>query len=130
MEYKVVIKGVHWGSNRVAPGWNDKLAEHNRHYQKGAKVEREMVLVCLNFIHLYLRNVRIEKPISITYTHYEADMRRDLGNIGFIDKPFEDALQHANIIKNDNLACVQEIRHIFGGVDKTNPRIEIFIEEL
>ena len=130
MEYKMIIKGAHWGKNRVAPGWNDKLAEHNRHYQRGAKVEKDMITVCLNFIRLQMRGVKIDNPIAITYTHYEADLRRDLGNIGFVDKPFEDALQIAGIIRNDNLSCVQEIHHIFGGVDKLNPRIEIIIKEL
>ena len=130
MEYKMTIKGAHWGKNRVTPGWNDKLAEHNKHYQRGAKVEKDMISVYLNFIRLQMRGVKIDKPISITYTHYEADLRRDLGNIGFIDKPFEDALQIAGIIQNDNLSCVQEIHHVFGGVDKLNPHIDIIIKEL
>ena len=130
MKWKMTIKGVHWGSNRVAPDWNDKLAAHNHHYQRGAKVERDFILVCVNFIRLYLRGVQIEKPVRITYTHYEADMRRDLGNIAFIDKPFCDALQKAKVLPNDNLAYIRSIRHEFGGVDKLNPRIEIEIEEL
>lgn len=130
MEYKMVIKGTHWGKNRVMPGWNDKLAEHNKHYQRGAKVERDMMIVCLNYIRLQMRGVKINEPVSITYIHYEADLHRDLGNIGFCDKPFEDALQKAGILKNDNLSYVREIHHLFGGVDKLNPRIEIIIKEL
>lgn len=130
MEWKLTIKGIHWGSNRVAPDWNDKLAAHNRHYQKGAKIERDFILVCVNFIRLNLRGCKITNPVRITYTHYEADMRRDLGNIAFIDKPFCDALQKAGVLPNDNLAYIRSIHHEFGGIDKANPRIEILIEEL
>lgn len=130
MKYYVTIKGVHFGKNRVIPGWNDRLSASNKHYQQGGKMERDMLIVCLNFIRINMRGVKIVNPIRITYTHYEADRKRDIGNMTFCDKVFEDALQRAGVLPNDNLQYVREIHHVFGGVDKLRPRIEIEIEEL
>lgn len=130
MKYCVTIQGIHYGKNRVMPGLNDKLAGHNKNYQTGNKMERDMLIVCLNYIRMTMRGVKISKPVRITYTHYEADYHRDLGNIAYVDKPFEDALQKAGVLPNDNLHYVCEIHHIFGGIDKLRPRIEIVIEEV
>ena len=130
MKYKVVLQGVFYGQKRTAPGWNDKLSANNRHYQQGAKMERDMIIVCSNAIRRQLRGLKIDKPISISYTYFEADRKRDIGNICYIDKPFEDALQKCGIIPNDNQNYVRELHHYIGGIDKGNPRIEIELEEL
>jgi hypothetical protein len=56
-------------------------------------------------------------------------MRRDLGNIAFIDKPFCDALQQCKVLANDNRQYIKKLTFIDGEIDKENPRIEIYIED-
>ena len=127
---KVVIKGIFYGKNRTCPGWNDRISASARHPQAGAKMEREFVDVCGWEIRKQLKGVKIEKPIRITYTFHEADRRRDVGNIAFVDKPFCDALQRVGILPNDNQEYVRELHFVLGAIDKNNPRIEIEIEVL
>lgn len=78
------------------------------------------------------------KPILIhhkvdsdeTYWHfswYLKDKRTDLDNISFMQKFIFDAAQHADVIKNDNLDQVSDIRHTFITIDKTSPRVEIHV---
>ena len=52
------------------------------------------------------------------------------GNIfSFADKVFQDALQKCGVIKNDGWKEIDNFTHDFY-VDKKNPRIEIFLEEI
>lgn len=130
MIYKVEIRGKHYGKNRTAPGWNDRLSASARHPLQGAKMEKDFVMICANAIRLQLRRVHIEKPVKITYVFHESDRKRDVGNCAYIDKPFSDALQITNVLKNDNQNYVKEVHFILGDLNKQNPFIEVFIEEL
>lgn len=130
MKYKVVLQGVFYGQKRTAPGWNDKLSANNRHYQQGAKMERDMIIVCSNAIRRQLRGLKIDKPISISYTFHEVDSRRDVGNLAYISKPFEDALQKCGVLENDNPKWLREQHFYIGDIDRNNPRIEIEISEV
>lgn len=129
MQYKIVIKGKLYG-NHTAPGWNDRISASGRHPIVGSKMEKDFVMICANAIRTQLKRARIEKPIKITYLFFESDKRRDLGNIAYIDKPFEDALQVCKILENDNQTWVKELHFRLGKTDKENPRIEIYIEEI
>lgn len=130
MTYKLIIDGCYHGKNRTAPGWNDRIGASARHYQQGAKMERDIRTACGWLIRRQLKGVSIEKPISITYIFHEADKRRDLGNIAFIDKPFEDALQDCKVIPNDNQNYVRELHFLIGEIDKKNPHVEVEIKEI
>jgi Holliday junction resolvase RusA-like endonuclease len=129
MIYKVIISGKNHG-NHTAPGWNDKIAASARHPLQGARMERDFVMVCANAIRMQLKDVKIKVPVSIRYVFYEADRRRDLGNIDYIDKPFCDALQVAGYLKNDGQNEIKKLTFELGETDKKNPRIEIFVEEI
>ncbi len=129
MKYEVVIRGRNHG-NHTAPGWNDRLSASARHPMQGGKMERDFVMVCASAIRTQLKGVRIEKPIRITYLFHDADKRRDLGNMAYVDKPFEDALQVCKVLENDNQHWVKETRFLLGETDKENPRIHILIEEI
>ena len=129
MKHKVVIKGLHYGK-RTAPGWNDRIAASARHPQAGGKMERDYVNICASEIRYQLRRLKIKNPVRITYTFHEPDLRRDVGNIAYVSKPFEDALQITGILENDNQKWIKEQHFIAGDVDKKNPRIEIEIEEV
>ena len=129
MNYKVVIEGNFWGKNKTFPSWNDVLAQYGRKPQIGNKTKQEMQMMCVNAIRRQL-NVVIDRPIKLTYTFYEPDRKRDLGNLLFVDKIFEDALQVCGVIKNDNQNFVKGITALEVQIDKDNPRVEIEIEEI
>lgn len=129
MKHRVVIKGLNYGK-RTAPGWNDRLAASARHPQAGGKMEKEFVNLCAAEIRYQLRRLKIKNPVRITYIFHEPDLRRDIGNIAYISKPFEDALQITGVLENDNQKWVREQHFIAGDTDKKNPRIEVEIEEI
>ncbi len=55
----------------------------------------------------------------------------DLPNVcSIVQKYFEDWLVSKGIIKDDNVSIVINCEYRFGGVDKTNPRAEITIENM
>ena len=105
MEYKLEIKGKFYNKTKTAPGWNDRISASARHPMQGGKMEKDFVMVCANAIRRSMRRVKIEKPIRITYIFHEPDRKRDLGNIGYIDKPFEDALQLVKVIPSRSSFC-------------------------
>lgn len=70
--------------------------------------------------------------IELEYVLYLGSNRKvDLMNICcIVDKFFCDVLTSNNIIIDDNHTVISNINFKFGGVDKFNPRIEIFIKEI
>ena len=74
--------------------------------------------------------LRLNQPIWIDYTFYEANKRRDKDNVaGFFHKVFQDALVTAKVIPNDNWLYVEGFSDHFR-IDSKNPRIEVKIEEV
>lgn len=127
--HNVTIRGAFYGK-RTFPGLNEYLRECARHPQAGARTKREYQAVAQNAVRRQLGRLKIDTPIIIHYRFYEADRRRDKGNIfAFADKVFEDALQACGVIDNDGWAQVENFTHEFY-VDSKNPRIEIDIEEV
>ena len=87
------------------------------------------MIVC-NAIRTQLPRLTITNPIIIHYNFYEPDKQRDKGNIfSFADKVFQDALQKCGVIKNDGWKEIENFTHDFY-VDKKNPRIEIFLDNV
>ena len=70
--------------------------------------------------------------IKLTYTLYPATKRlTDISNVCSIhDKYFCDALVEAGKLPDDNYVYIPSVTYSFGEVDKDNPRVEIFIEEI
>lgn len=66
-------------------------------------------------------------PIALTVVFYDGDLRRhDLDNqISSI----LDTLVDASILEDDNQKFVDCITLQYGGLDRTNPRCEIFLDE-
>lgn len=82
-----------------------------------------------------IRNVLRKKPemllppITICYTYYEPDRRRDKDNIsGFFHKVFQDALVKEGLLEGDGWKYIDSY-HDYFEIDKNNPRIEIKIIE-
>ena len=70
--------------------------------------------------------------IQLTYTLYPATNRRmDISNILSIhDKYFSDVLVTTGKLIDDEYTYIPMVNYRFGEVDKSNPRVEILIEEL
>lgn len=68
--------------------------------------------------------------IQIEYTYFAPDARvRDLMNyITVVDKFFQDALVEEGCIDSDDTNTVVKIISIYGGVDRSNPRMEAAIK--
>jgi hypothetical protein len=70
-----------------------------------------------------------QSPLFFQYTIFPNSNRKfDLGNVcSIIQKFTDDALITFGIIKDDSYKEISKITYLFGGVDKENPRAELFI---
>ena len=108
----------------IPPNWNDYINKERRNYHIANNIkQKEKNIVKLATIgKKYTGNY----PISITFYVHFKDKRQDLDN--FRSKGVIDGLVSANVIKNDNLNCIQEF-HIYPIFDNKEI-IEIEIKEL
>lgn len=67
-------------------------------------------------------------PIKITFIWHLTHKRYDLDNVAFAKKFILDGLVKAEILKNDNLTCIQELEDKFIHDDKEF--VELIIEEV
>ena len=68
-----------------------------------------------------------EYPVEVTLVIYNKDrLRRDLDNqaSGVLD-----AMRHAGVIADDDYTHINCLTVQFGGIDKENPRCEVFLED-
>ena len=77
-------------------------------------------------------NTKTYDQIKLTYTYYPKDKRkRDISNIcSIVDKYFCDSLVELGIIPDDNYEHLKEVKYVFGGIDRENPRVEVIIEPI
>lgn len=68
------------------------------------------------------------KPVTISFTWYEKNKKRDKDNVCFAKKFILDALQKANIIKNDNNGCVVGFSDDF--IYCEGDGVEVILEEV
>ena len=129
MKYRVVISN----KKHVFPlkGLNELLNGRlynfrTRKYHNPVKAENDKV--CLIAIRKSMPNVKIDKPIRCFFYIYAQDKMHDRGNLSSAcEKSFLDALQKANVIKNDGFDDVLD-SVFFTELDRINPRIEVEIE--
>lgn len=112
------------------PTLNEYLAATGRKPQEGGKLKRQ----CLNdvswCIRRDLKGWKTDKPVVIHYILYEPNMRRDHDNcVAVCCKVVHDALQVCGVIKNDGWEHLLNFTHDFY-LDRDNPRIEVYIEEV
>jgi Holliday junction resolvase RusA-like endonuclease len=65
-------------------------------------------------------------PINLSIVFYFKKEERDLDNAA---AAVMDAMVEAGILPDDNVKYVECITLQFGGIDKTNPRTEIYLDE-
>jgi len=72
------------------------------------------------------------KRIKLIYTLYPRTRRRsDVANVcSIVDKFFSDCLVDYGILEDDDYEHLPEVTYRFGAVDKTNPRVDVLIEDL
>lgn len=101
----------------------------NAHYQTECKMKR----IYTDLVKTRLKHVKqcLRENIRVTYTLYYKNSRSDMMNvIAIIDKYLMDALQEMKIIENDNVKNYIECVSRVAGEDRSNPRVEIIVEEL
>ncbi|WP_302419809.1 hypothetical protein [Blautia marasmi] len=125
MQYKFVIKGK-------LPGLNDYLkAERcfHRGHSCGNDMKQGYQMLVSNAIRTSLKRQVIKSPITIHYSFYEPNRRRDLDNIAAVAHKFvQDALVKCKVIENDGWQYIKGFSDEFH-VDKHNPRIEVTLIE-
>ena len=108
---------------------NDYIDQCRRHPMIGAKQKKEDEQAVTLFIRKQLRGVRFENPVTLRYTFYERDRRRDKDNVAsYARKVIQDALARAGVINGDGWKGVAGTVERFE-VDKKLPRIEVEIIE-
>lgn len=125
LEYKFIINGT-------LPGLNDYLkAERSfsKRHSCGNDMKQQYQMIIINAVRLQLKKLRIKNPVTICYTFYEPNMKRDLDNIaGVAHKFIQDALVKAGVLENDGWYHIRGFSDSFH-VDRHNPRIEVLIVE-
>ena len=123
MEYKFTIPGR-------LPGLNEYTAANRTDPYKGGKMKKDNEEVVIWSVRQQLRGLHINKPVTIKYTFYEQNKRRDLDNISsFALKVIQDSLVKTNVLKNDGWNEILGFTTQFY-LDKNNPRIEVTIVEV
>ena len=118
-----IIKGT-------MPSLNEYLAETGRRPQIGGKLKKEYKTLASAYIRRDLKRWKATKPVVLHYVFYEPNMKRDHDNVfSFASKSIQDALQDCGVIENDGWKHILNFTHDFY-VDRINPRIEVYIEEI
>lgn len=122
MKKTLVIYGRLDGLNEYT-----KACRNNKYI--GAKMKRTNEENVTAYIMQQLKDVHFDGLVHVAFRWYEKNKKRDLDNIAMSKKFIFDALVSNNIIVSDNWKGVVGFTDEFF-VDKTNPRIEVDIEEV
>ena len=99
----------------------------NAHFQilNKAKVEFGKIVAPL------IKQLHPMSSLSLTYTLFFGSKRAiDTSNIcSIVDKFFSDTLTNEHIIPDDNATVISDIHYLFGGIDVSNPRVEVTIHD-
>lgn len=120
MSYHLVIQGT-------LPNLNDYTRACRSNRYVGAKMKKDAEQIVGAYIMQQLRGVHIDTPVKLNFRWFEPNKRRDLDNIAFAKKFILDALVSHKTIKTDDWNGVIGFSDNFE-VDKSNPRIEVEIE--
>lgn len=112
------------------PSLNEYLASCNRNPHVGAKMKSENTMLACNAIRRYLKRWHTDKKIIIHYYFYEPNMKRDHDNVfSMASKCIQDSLIKTKVIQNDGWKNIENFTHDWF-IDKKNPRIEVWLEEI
>lgn len=121
MKAKLIIPGT-------LPGLNDYITAERTNRYKGAALKKQFQQVVTLAIKRHLRGVKFTGQVTMFYTFFERDRRRDKDNVrGFAHKVIQDALVKAGVLKNDGWAQIADSPGERFEVDAKHPRIEVEI---
>lgn len=130
MQYIINPLHKHFTIKGTLPSLNEYLAACNKNPRIGNALKAKAKFIANNAIRHDLNRWHTDNPIIIHYHIYEQNMKRDKDNVfAMISKTIQDSLQECQVIDNDGWKNVENFTHDFF-IDRQNPRIEIFIEEL
>lgn len=110
------------------PGLNEYTRSCRGNKYGGNNVKQDaQTLVGIALRAARLRGVRA--PVRMAFRWYEEDKRRDIDNIAFAKKFILDALVKTGILPDDSRKWLLSFVDEFPEPDKSNPRIEVEIEE-
>lgn len=122
MEYKIIIEGRF-------PSLNEFIEANRIHKQKGNNMKRNDQRTISIYLQQQHRKLHIDKPVTLHYTFYEPNKKRDLDNISsYFHKIFQDALVLCGVLHNDSWHYITGFSDEFY-VDSKRPRIEVVIRE-
>lgn len=110
------------------PGRNEWIKADRRHWAAGGKLKKQATeLVAWEAA---IQHIKPVEKCHITIQCFEPDMRRDSDNVqtGAV-KPILDGLKMAGIIKDDSRKYVR-VTMLPVELDKNNPRVEVWIEDI
>jgi len=108
------------------PGLNEYIAAERANRYKAAGMKRDAEQLIGLCTRSQLRGVHFTAPVSMCYTWYEPNRKRDKDNIAFARKFIQDALVAAGVLQGDGWACIDGFTDTFE-VDKSNPKIQVTI---
>ena len=111
------------------PGLNELLKAPKGNRFRANQIKREAETRIAWCIKQQLPGVQIKSKITLRYTWYEPNQRRDLDNIASAHKFVQDALVKVGVLQGDGWKYVAGFSDSFE-VDKDDPRIEVEIEEV
>jgi Holliday junction resolvase RusA-like endonuclease len=111
------------------PGMNEIInaCRHNRY--TGAAQKKAVTNEC-GWRILERKVPEFRRPVVVRIRFIEPDRRRDVDNIQSGTKFIMDALVMARVLPNDTREWLKGISHTFPPPDKSNPRIEVTVEEI
>ena len=99
----------------------------NAHYRVLSQMKREYA----DIIKEQLKDPKKMETVRVTLVAYPpTKMKFDLDNLAPHMKFAMDAVVQMGVLEDDNYLYILSTEHLFGGVDKENPRVEFFIEEI
>lgn len=109
------------------PSMNEIIALSKKHWASYANEKRDLTKDIALLAKSQIK--KKYKKIDLSFQWFCKDKRRDKDNIIAGQKFIIDALVMAGVIENDGWEQIGNISHSFE-IDKENPRVEIFIEEV
>ena len=121
----------HFTIDGTMPSLNEYLAEVGRNPRLGGRLKRDYVNTIIQYLRLSeYRHYQAKNPVIIHYVFYEPNMKRDHDNVASVASKFiQDALRDVEVIADDGWNQVLNYTHDFY-LDRDNPRIEVYIEEM
>ena len=110
------------------PTINEYISACRKNPHIGANMKKENTLIA-EWSMNHISKMRFDKVI-LHYRFFEEKKNRDKDNVfAFATKVVQDAMQQLGMIENDGWKNIENFTHDFF-VDKENPRIEVYIEEV